>query len=47
MLIKTVIKQIRINFKSSATTVAITTTKSQILQIQTPQNYSLARVNIF
>ena len=47
MLIKTVIKQIHINLKSSATTVAITTTKSQILQIQTPQNYSLAHVNIF
>ena len=37
MLIKTVIKQILINLKPSATTVAITTTKSQILQIQTPQ----------
>ena len=47
MLIKTVIKQIHVNLKSSATTVAITTTKSQILQIQTPQNYSLARVTIF
>ena len=47
MLIKTVIKQIHVNLKSSATTVAITTTKSQILQIQTPQNYSLAHVNIF
>ena len=43
MLIKTVIKQIHVNLKSSATA----TTKSQILQIQTPQNYSLARVNIF
>ena len=47
MLIKTVIKQIHVNLKFSATTVAITTTKSQILQIQTPQNYSLARVTIF
>ena len=46
MLIETVIKQIHVNLKSSATTVAITTTKSQILQIQTPQNYSLARVTI-
>ena len=42
MLIETAIKQIHVNLKSSATTVAITTTKSQILQIQTPQNYSLA-----